>query len=81
MKVKVFFFAQLKDAFGQSERVLEIEKGATVADVKALLAAEDSKNLMRNLPMFYAVNEDYVSIETSLVENDVIAFLPPVAGG
>jgi molybdopterin converting factor small subunit len=49
--------------------------------VKALLTAEDSKNLMRHLPMLYAVNEDYVSIETALVENDIIAFLPPVAGG
>ena len=81
MKVKVFFFAQLKDAFGQSERIVEVKKGATVAEVKALLATEDSKKLMQNLPMLYAVNEDYVSPETTLVENDVVAFLPPMAGG
>lgn len=77
MKVKILFFAQLKDVFHTGERTVEIaDSGITVCELVGRL-----EGLPKALPLRYAVNESFVDEDVSLRDGDVLALLPPVAGG
>lgn len=79
MNVTVKLFAQLRLAAGTGELQLELSPGATAADAAALLRrsylAFDPTGAM------VAVNAAYAEPTTELREGDVLALLPPVAGG
>jgi len=79
MRVSVKLFAQLKQAAGRSELVLELPAGATAADAAAAAA--------RQLPglsvtgAMVAVNARYAKPGSRLADGDIVALLPPVSGG
>ena len=82
MKIRVLFFAQLKDMFGAGEKDFEISEGTDVkAFAQKLLSQEADKKALARLPFLYAVNEEFVSEEVLLRDGDRLALLPPVAGG
>ena len=81
MKIKILFFAQLRDALGETERALDLVEGSTLLELKETLFSEKALIPFKGLPLLYAVNEDYVAKDYSLKEGDVVSFLPPVAGG
>jgi len=81
MKVKILLFAQLKDHFGASERIVDVSEGSTVSDLKQTLFVSDNSQTFESLPCLYAVNDTWAQGSKTLSPDDVVAFLPPVSGG
>ena len=82
MRVRVLYFAVLKDVFGREREELELAPGATV---KRLLAglAERGTGVPGKLwdSMAVAVNQEYAQGDVVLRDGDEVALLPPVSGG
>ena len=81
MKVRVKFFAILRERAGAGEITKEIQEGSTVADLWHALQQEYPKLNVTGIRLLYAVNQNYVSSEEVLKEMDEIVFVPPVSGG
>ncbi|MBE3119712.1 MAG: molybdopterin converting factor subunit 1 [Candidatus Atribacteria bacterium] len=80
-KVKILFFATLRDYVGSKSLELEIPFGMTVGGLTDLLVAtypllEKVKN-----SMMVAINREYAANEQVIPEGAEIAFFPPVSGG
>lgn len=79
MRVKVLYFASLRDDAGVPQESLD-------TGAKTIKELFDEVNLKRNfnLPLNLlkaAKNEEYADFDALLTEGDTIAFIPPVAGG
>lgn len=74
MKVRLLFFAALRERMGQSELDYEALDGETVSAL-----AERLFGFERSL--LFAVNREYVPREYSLRDGDEVAFIPPISGG
>ena len=81
MKVRIKFFAILRERTGTSEAMTEIATGSTVADLWRQLQSEYPKLDVPGIRLLYAVNQNYVSADHELSDNDEVVFLPPVSGG
>jgi MoaE-MoaD fusion protein len=72
----VRLFAGLRERAGTGSRELDLEAGATVADVwPALDLGEEPSGLL------YARNRMYVDPQEVLSDGDEVAVIPPVSGG
>ena len=80
MKVKVRYFASLREQAGKSQEDIEIEKGKNLKDIYQELSQRYGFTLLPQ-EIKYSVNNDYVDQIIKLNENDVVVFIPPVAGG
>ena len=80
MKVRLLFFAVLRDVTGKRDDVLDLPEGTRAADVWRLL--RDEHRALRDYaqPMT-AINETYADADQVLRDGDELAFIPPVAGG
>ncbi len=82
MTLRILYFAGLRDAVGLSEETVELPDG--LRTVKAL-----ADHLARLHPAFaarrghvrIARNEAFAADEEPLADGDVVALIPPVAGG
>jgi molybdopterin converting factor subunit 1 len=81
MKVKVKFFAMLRDRAGAGEIAREMKEGGTVADLWEALKKDYPKLAPVEMRLLYAVNQNYVRPDHILKENDEVVFVPPVSGG
>jgi len=81
MKIRLLFFAVLRDIAGRSEDVVELPDGARAGDVWQRLRDEHAALREYIQPPMIAVNESYVSADEPLHDGDELAFIPPVAGG
>ena len=81
MKIRIRYFASLREIVGQSEEIAILQEGATVADVRVML----SINYPRLQPILErslcAVNHSYVTADMMLHEGDELVFIPPMGGG
>ena len=78
--VRLLFFAQLKDQFGESES-LSLPKDSSGRDLIARLG-ERCPSLKPLLEVSrLAVNCEYASLDRLLQEGDEVAIIPPVSGG
>ncbi len=77
MSIKVRYFASLKELLGCSEDEVEHEQGMTVNGV--WLKANPEVGTPENL--LAAINMEYVTMEESVSDDDIVAFFPPVTGG
>ena len=76
MRITVKLFAGLRERAGKSERDVELDSGARVADVwQPLGLGEEPEGLL------YAVNKEYATPDRRLSEGDEVALIPPVSGG
>jgi molybdopterin synthase catalytic subunit len=80
MKVRLLYFAVLRDIVGKSETEWEVPDGTRAADLWQRLRAQHAKLAAAPQPMT-AVNETYVRPDAMLRDGDEVAFIPPVAGG
>jgi molybdopterin converting factor subunit 1 len=81
MRVKVEFYARLRELAGTPEWPLETTDGATVGEVwRAAVAAHDALAAMTG-SVSAAVNAEFATMKTVVRDGDEIAFLPPVSGG
>jgi sulfur-carrier protein len=85
LKVRVLFFASLREQLGTAAEELELPAGVTtVAGLRAHLKARGGayekafadKSLVR-----IAVNQEMVSLVNPIRHGDEVAFFPPVTGG
>ena len=81
MKVRLLFFAVLRDIAGTDARELSLAEGATAAEVWAWMRGAYAALAEYTQPPMIAVNESYAAPETVLRDGDELAFIPPVAGG
>lgn len=81
MRVTIRLFARLRDIAGLSELSRDMPAGATAADVWRALVGEFPEIARYDSSISTAVNADYAKMGTVLVEDDEVAFLPPVSGG
>ena len=81
MKVRLLFFAVLRDITGKSEAELSLPDGARAADVWQSMRQQYADLAGYATPPMIAINEDYATAETLLRDGDELAFIPPVAGG
>jgi molybdopterin converting factor subunit 1 len=81
MKVRVKFFAILRERAGTSEVAKEIAEGSTVADLWRQLQKDYPKLDVPGIRLLYAVNQDYVGVDHKLKDQDEVVFVPPVSGG
>ena len=81
MRVQVLFFGVLKDIVGRAEDALELQDGATLADV--LSHYEERVPKIREVlhSVALSVNQHYAGPGAVLGEGDEVALLPPVSGG
>ena len=80
MRIKILFFAELKEIFGQS-RLIDIEEGSTIGEVVNLLAGESDRLYSKKASLVYAVNETFEAPEKKLKDQDELALMTPVSGG
>ena len=85
MKVKVFFFAALREQVGVACEDIDLPgEKSTIAALRSHLAARggawasalSDKKLLR-----FVVNQDVARTDATLKAGDEVAFFPPVTGG
>lgn len=81
MRIRVKFFAILRERAGTAETAKELAAGSTVADLWQVLQKDYPKLDVRGLRLLYAVNQNYVTPEHKLADQDEVVFIPPVSGG
>jgi len=81
VKVRLLYFAVLRDIAGKGEEVIELPEGTRAADVWSGLRAKHRELSRYERPPLTAVNENYVPADQLLRDGDEVAFIPPVAGG
>ena len=79
MKIKVKYFAAMREQVGISEELIETDAN-TPAELLINLNKKYSFQFDEN-NLKVAINEEYMDFSTSLKELDTIVFIPPVAGG
>jgi molybdopterin synthase sulfur carrier subunit len=82
LRVCVLYFAGLRDAVGLSEESLILPAGVgTVGELADHLAARYPRYAERRGHVRIARNEAFANPDEAIEEGDVIALIPPVAGG
>jgi molybdopterin converting factor subunit 1 len=81
MRVRVLFFARLRDLAGCEAMEMEVPIGTTLGELWQLLQAGTPNLRVFTTPPLMARNLEYAAPETSLTGDEEIAFLPPVSGG
>ena len=85
MKVRVLFFAALREQLGVASEEVDLPgETSTVAALRAQLAGRGGawqsalaeKKLLR-----FAVNQDMAALAAAIQAGDEVAFFPPVTGG
>jgi molybdopterin converting factor subunit 1 len=80
-KVKILFFATLRDYVGAKSVELEIPFGMTVDGLTDLLVATFPRLGEVKDSMMAAINREYSADEQVIPQGAEIAFFPPVSGG
>jgi molybdopterin converting factor subunit 1 len=79
MKIKTSYFAAIREAIGKDGEELNVDCSTPFElfeSLREIYSLEiDEKHLK------FAVNEEYVAFDYRLKENDIVVFIPPVAGG
>jgi molybdopterin synthase sulfur carrier subunit len=85
VKVKVRFFASIKESLGRDVEEIELPAGvATVAALRAHLRTRGgawAEALAESRRVTAAVNQDMVKPAAAIKAGDEVAFFPPVTGG
>lgn len=81
MRVRVLYFAILKDVFGCEREEMELPVGATVSELLGVLGGRGGAagNVWGSIAV--AVNQEYALAGRVLMDGDEVALLPPVSGG
>ena len=85
MKVKLLYFAGLREQLGKPGEDLELaDSVSTVAGLRTLLIARGGawqSALAQGKALRVAVNQEMAQATTPVKTGDEIAFFPPVTGG
>jgi molybdopterin converting factor subunit 1 len=81
MRVNVKLFAILRERTGKSDLPLELPEGETVRAAANMLGDREPAIAKYLARVAFAVNREYVPMETVLRDGDELAVIPPVSGG
>lgn len=82
MKIQVLYFAAVRDLVGVAEEALALPPGVgTIGALSTHLAAVHPTLEGRLEAVRFARNEEFARSDEPLADGDVIALIPPVAGG
>ena len=81
MKIRLLFFATLKDRARMNRAELTLPDGATVSDLKTALATQ-LPDLSPALPTaLVSRNHEFALADDPLADGDEVGLFPPVSGG
>ena len=81
MRIKILFFATLRDYVGAKTIELDVPADATVAGLKELLVKRYPKMIPAQNFILMAINGEYAADEQVIPLDAEIALFPPVSGG
>ena len=81
MKVRVQFYAQLRDLAGIREQDVDLPEGATVRDLLNEIYAHQPSLRAHDKSILIGVGVEFVDRSYGLKEGEEIAIMPPVQGG
>jgi molybdopterin converting factor subunit 1 len=81
MKIKILFFATLRDYVGAKTVELDVPVNTTVAGLKKVLVKKYPKMTPAQNTVMAAINREYAADEQNIPADAEIAFFPPVSGG
>jgi molybdopterin converting factor subunit 1 len=81
VKVRLRFFASLRERLRTGEAERTLPEGATVEDLWRSLCSEQPELRELTSSISFAVNREYVERAAALADGDEVALIPPVSGG
>ena len=84
MRIRVLFFASLKEDVGEDALTLQVDDSGSMDALFEALAAripEPAVAVLQAENVRLAVNQELVTAPLRLHADDEVAFLPPVTGG
>ncbi len=81
MRIKLLFFATLRDRAGTKSMEMDVPPGITVGGLKEKISI-DYPNLKQAMEtVLISINREYAFDEAAVPENAEVAMFPPVSGG
>jgi MoaD family protein len=81
MKVRVRFYAQLRDLVGSGEMDVDLAEEATVRDLLDQIYAQKPKLRPHDKSILIGAGVEFVDRNHKLKPGDEISIMPPVQGG
>ena len=81
MKIRLRFFAALREIIGLEEMEKEVAEGTTAGRIFEELVDEYPKLSSYGKVIQIAINQEFADRQRVVVSEDEVAFLPPVSGG
>jgi len=81
VRIRVRLFARQRELAGARELALELATGVTIEDAWSALVAEVPAIASGRPFVRFARNGDYADADTTLVDGDEVACIPPISGG
>ncbi|MDB5937631.1 MAG: Molybdenum cofactor biosynthesis protein MoaD [Massilia sp.] len=81
MTVRVLYFAVVRERVGADEELLTLPHGATAEDALREIERRHTELAGLRGAIKVAVNEEFAPSDRVLADGDVVALIPPVAGG
>lgn len=81
MKIKLLYFAQLREAAGVSEETVEFARPVTIGEFVRGILDQPAFEKCKGLPFLFALNGEFARPEQQIEDQATLVILPPVAGG
>jgi sulfur-carrier protein len=81
MKVRVQFYAQLRDLVGIRELDIDVVEGSTIRDLLEQVYAQQPKLRPHDKSILIGAGVEFVDRNYKLSPGDEISIMPPVQGG
>ena len=81
MKVRVQFYAQLRDLVGIRELDVDVAEGSTIRDLLEQVYARQPKLRSHDKSLLMGAGVEFVDRNYKLRPGDEISIMPPVQGG
>lgn len=78
MRIRLRYFATLRERRGRAEEDLDVAAGLSAGALYRQIFPPGPEGL---LPVLYAINRDYADASTVLEDGDELVFVPPLGGG